>query len=458
MTITFKDKSFIVLGIGVTGLSMVRYITSKGADVSVVDDRLSKKHLREIIVDLPNTITFDEAIPVLAKDAYDYLAISPGVPMSHPLVKQAKKLGIPVFGDVELFFNEKKILKNTKIVGITGSNGKTTVTEMVGAICHTANVSYVLGGNIGKPVLDILQEIRLGERDEPEVMVFELSSFQLDATRSHAFDVAILLNVTEDHMDRYDNFQSYVDSKFRIFDRADKKIINQKKINVKKNIDSSYVTFGLCEVSSGKNWGIQKNRNSTAIYQGSNLLLDVGKLKAIGKHNIENCLAAAAITDLLNIRFESISEALEKFPGLPHRVHMIGEFKGVKFIDDSKGTNVGATVAALGSYSGTAILILGGEGKGQDFMPLRDAVSKGCRGVVLMGRDKNKIATVFEGLDLPIKYVNNMDDAVKGAYQYCRDGDVVLLSPACASFDMFEDYKDRSRAFRVSVESLAELL
>ncbi len=458
MAITFKDKRFLVLGLGATGVSMANYLISRGSFVALTDDHRPGFELQKILGNNSEAVLFDDKQNGLEREVYDYLAISPGVPMTHPLVRRSQMLGIPVLGDIELFFNEKNKLKKSKLVGITGSNGKTTVTEMVGAICGFADVSCTLGGNIGKPVLDILGEIESGATLEPEVLVLELSSFQLDNSKSHALDVAVLLNITEDHLDRYDSFQKYVDSKISIFDRANKKVINQKDFSLHGFFDNSFVTFGANEISDGKNWGLRRDGNVTVISRGAEILLDVAKLKTIGAHNIENCMAAAAIADSLGIKFDSIAQALQRFSGLPHRVDLIMEFKGVKFIDDSKGTNVGATVAALNGYCGTAIPILGGDGKGQNFWPLREAVAKGCRGVILMGRDKHKIADTLDGIGLPIEFVSNMDEAVQAAYQTCREGDVVLLSPACASFDMFKDYKDRSNAFKISVKSLARSL
>ncbi len=456
-TTSFNKKQILVLGTGITGASITRYLKIKGASVSVFDD----------FVDSQSADLFSEKYPdvnfVHKKDLnqsvslYDFLAISPGIPKNHPIVQKFNNSNIPVVGDVEIFFWGRSIFKDSKVIGITGSNGKTTVTEMVGNICRAAGKDYILAGNIGFPVLNILIDFEEKQILPPEIIVLELSSFQLDSMYSHTLDIGVLLNITEDHLDRYPNFKDYVNSKFNIFSDTKIKIINTKELfshNVK--FPETFTSFGTNTGFDSTNWSIGNSNNKQFIFYEKKAFIATQELKVLGMHNVQNAMASAAVCVSLGIKHEWILSGLVSFTGLPHRVTLIRELNNIKFIDDSKGTNVGAVMAALNNYSGNAIAILGGESKGQNFSTLTDSVNKGCRGVVLIGIDRGIIANSLRGVRVPVTEASDMDEAVKIAYLMGENGDSVVLSPGCASFDMFENYKDRAHKFKKSIDGLVD--
>jgi len=452
-------KQALVLGLGVSGLSMARWLARQGARVRVADTRQSPPCAAQLARELPD-------VPVTLGDfraddfaGVDLIAISPGVALSEPPVAQAARRGVPVVGDIELFAHALPGLGHFKVLAITGSNGKSTVTEMAGAMCRAAGLRTIVAGNIGLPVLDalsqVVQEQAAGGR-RPEAFVLELSSFQLETTHSLDAHVAACLNLSEDHLDRYSSMEDYARAKARIFRGTGAQVLNRQDPWTRgmAMAGRSVLTFGLDAPSGERDWGLVESDGDTWLAQDNQKLLAVSQLRVTGLHNAANALAALALTRGVDLPYHPLLQALTEFEGLPHRVQKVAEIAGVSFYDDSKGTNVGATVAALTSMPQRVVLIAGGDGKGQDFSPLRPAVSGRARALVLIGRDREKIAQAVEGGGVPVLRAQDMDDAVRLSFQQAREGDAVLLSPACASFDMFRSYEHRAQVFLEAVRRL----
>ncbi len=447
-----------MLGLGDTGLSMARWLSRRGAVVSVADTRAEPPHARTLAADHPEMSIYSGAYRHAAFVAADVIAISPGVDRREPTVSKALKRGVPVVGDVELFAQAlpetaRALGVNTpKIIAITGSNGKSTVTAMTGEACKAAGRSTLVAGNIGLPVLDALAQIESGATSLPEVFVLELSSFQLESTASLRPAAAAVLNLTEDHLDRYDGLQDYAAAKARIFEGAKIQIVNRDDAwttrMARGGVDT--VTFGLDMPRHENDWGLM----GASLACGKVSIMPIADLPLAGLHNAANALAALALGAAIGLDTNSMGQGLRGFRGLPHRLEKVGERDGITFFDDSKGTNVGATVAALKGMTRPVVLIAGGDGKGQDFSPLAAAVSARARAVVLIGRDGELISRVLKDCDVPLFHASSMEEAVDAAYGAAKSGDAVLLSPACASFDMFRSYVHRGEVFSDAVRAL----
>ena len=446
-----RDKRVLVLGLGETGLSAVRWLKSQGAIVRVTDSRGNPPNLQPLQAAYPDLAV--SAGPFAARDFEnaDLIVASPGVPLAEPMVQAALARGVPVVGDVELFAQE--LGKEAKVLAITGSNGKSTVTSMVDALCRRAGLKSVAAGNIGLPVLDALTEGR--EQGLPDVYVLELSSFQLETTASLEPLAATVLNVSEDHMDRYASLDGYAAAKARIFAGDGVQVLNRDDPRTLAMAvpGRQVVTFGLDEPAPG-HYGLRRKDGEPWLAYGDDLLMAVAELPVTGLHNAANALAALALCRPMGLAFEPLLAGLREFRGLPHRVEKVAEIGGVAFYDDSKGTNVGATEAALKGMTCPVVLIAGGDGKGQDFLPLKQAVSGKARAVVLIGRDGELIAAAIEGSGVPVARARTMEEAVEKAYEAARPGDAVLLSPACASWDMFRNYAHRAEVFIAAVKAL----
>ena len=455
----WKDAKVVVLGLGDTGLSMTRWLARHGAQVSVADSREDPPHAAILAVEFPRVAlargAFDDA---LFSDA-DAIAISPGVDRREEAVARAIRRGVPVAGDIELFAQalpevvKRKVARKPKVLAITGSNGKSTVTAMAGEACAAAGCRTVVAGNIGLPVLDVLTEIESGAA-LPDVFVLELSSFQLESTSSLKADAATVLNVTEDHLDRYDSMAGYAEAKARIFQGGGVQVLNRLDpwVSGMALEGRHLVSFGLDAPRSERDWGIV---DGTLLARGGTTLMSIDELPVAGLHNAANALAALALGSALGLPVSAQLEGLRRFRGLPHRLEKITEIGGIVFYDDSKGTNVGATVAALSGMSVPVVLIAGGDGKGQDFSPLGPAVAAHARAVVLIGRDAGRIERALAGCRIPLLHARDMSDAVETAYRAGARGDAVLLSPACASYDMFRSYVHRGEVFVQTVHELA---
>jgi UDP-N-acetylmuramoylalanine--D-glutamate ligase len=380
----------------------------------------------------------------------DLMVISPGVPRSEPAVQAAAARGVPLAGDVELFARELLERRSAaKVLAVTGSNGKSTVTTLAGAMCRQAGLETTVAGNIGLPVLDALE----AEERAPDVYVLELSSFQLESTESLAPDAAAMLNLSEDHLDRYRDLDDYAAAKARIFTGDGAQVLNRDDARSRAMAipGRKVVTFGVDRPPRDEDYGLARDGEAWLV-RGSERLLAARDLPLAGAHNAANVLAAWGLVAAIGVGDLPAAAAARAFAGLPHRMQRVAEIEGVGFFNDSKGTNVGATVAALAGMDRSVVLIAGGEGKGQDFSPLAAPVCERARAVVLLGRDRRLIAEAIRGCRVPLHLVESIDEAVRTAFEAALPGDAVLLSPACASFDMFRNYEHRGEAF---VEAVA---
>jgi len=450
-------RKVIVLGLGDTGLSMARWVAARGARVTVADTRAAPPQAASLARELPQAIIECGGFRDASLRDADLIAISPGVDRRQPEIAAAIQRGTPVAGDVELFAQALLRFKSKpRVIAITGTNGKSTVTQMAGDICAAAGRRTVVAGNIGTPVLDALNDI---ERNgtAPDVFVLELSSFQLESTSSLDADAATMLNLSEDHLDRYDGIDDYARAKQRVFNGGGAQVLNRADARSLAMAQAGRVVhhFGIDAPHGAREWGIAGDGARAALQRDGQTLLPLEELPVAGLHNAANALAAGALCHAIGIDDAAIGKALRAFKGLPHRVERVGSINGVTYYDDSKGTNVGSTVAALGGFTQPVVLIAGGEGKGQDFSPLREPVSRRARAVILIGRDAPLIAVALDGCGVPCINASDMDDAIAHAQALAQAGDAVLLSPACASFDMFRNYNHRGDVFAGAVRKRA---
>jgi len=454
-----------VLGLGDTGLSMARWLARRGAVVRVADSRAAPPHAARLARELPQAPLATGKFSDATLAGAELIAISPGIDRREAPIAQAIKRGVPVAGDVELFAQALKALKaldprpstlvSPKVLAVTGSNGKSTVTVMTGEICRAAGRETVVAGNIGLSVLDALAAVEEGGR-APDVFILELSSFQLESTHSLEPDAATVLNVTEDHLDRYDSMKEYAAAKARVFAGGGVQVLNRDdrwSMDMARAGRARY-TFGAGEPRAETEWGVRAAGTGELLARGPHSLMAASELPLTGRHNAANALAAHALAHAIGAPDEALARALRTFRGLPHRMQKVAEHAGVVFLDDSKGTNVGATVAALTGIGRPVVLIAGGDGKGQDFSPLAPAVMARARAVVLIGRDAGKIERALAASGVALRRAGDMDEAVAVAYREARPGDAVLLSPACASYDMFRNYVHRAEAFVAAVRRL----
>jgi UDP-N-acetylmuramoylalanine--D-glutamate ligase len=433
----------MVVGLGATGVSVARYLRAANQPFAVADTRLHPPGIEEL-VDL------DSAIPVFL-GAFDSklfsrvkrLVISPGLSLNEPAIRQAKASGVEVIGDVELFARHV----STPVVAITGSNGKSTVTTWLTEMARCAGVQVKSGGNLGTPALTLLT------LPEPELYVLELSSFQLETLSSLQPAAAVVLNVSPDHMDRYRDEVEYTAVKAKIYRHTQVQIINRDDPTVlRMQTTGRSISFGL-DVPEVGHYGLQSSQETVWLARGREQLLEERRLRLPGRHNTANALAAMALAEAVGLPRAAVIEALQAYQGLPHRSQWTIRYQGVDWFNDSKGTNVGATLAALNGMPGKVVLIAGGTAKQADFSPLREAVQRKARGVILMGQDARLIAQSIAGT-VPVVFVDDMRSAVARAAQLAKPGDSVLLSPACASLDMYRDYQERGEVFMHTVKEL----
>ena len=417
----------LVLGLGDTGLSVIRWVEAHGGSVRAADTRASPPRKKDFSGEL-HAGPFEAAL----LDGVDLVCISPGLSLEDEIVRRAVAKGTPVVGDVELFAWENK----APVLAITGTNGKTTVTALAGHLLKSAGVDAEVAGNISPPVL----ASSLSRKNAPAVWVLELSSYQLETTWSLAPRAATMLNLTEDHFDRYAGLEDYGAAKARIFQGSGVQVLNRddERSLAMTQPGRNVITFGL-DAPRGNDFGVANGK----LMQGGKEILGIDELPMRGMHNVANALAACALVSTVRGSFTG----LRSFKGLPHRLELVGVRAGKEWYDDSKGTNVGATVAALRGLGKKVVLILGGEGKGQDFTPLREAVQRFAAKVLLIGRDAPLIAKVVGG-----ERCASLEEAVQKASSVSAEA--VLLSPACASFDMFRDYKHRGDVFAAAVRGL----
>ncbi|MEN8174668.1 MAG: UDP-N-acetylmuramoyl-L-alanine--D-glutamate ligase [Pseudomonadota bacterium] len=441
-----EHRDTLVVGLGKTGLSCARFLAARGVSVAVNDSRREPPGLAAIrreLPDLPVRLgSFDEALFAAA----DRLVVSPGVSLREPVIQEALARGVEVLGDIELFARHAR----APVLAITGSNGKSTVTTLVGDMARRAGVRVAVGGNLGKPALDLLA-------DDIELYVLELSSFQLETTASLCPRAAAVLNLSADHMDRYDSLEAYARAKARVLHCADTAVVNLDDPRVRAMPGGTRRVGFTLGVPDADDYGVCVNQGVDWLCRGGAPLLPAGALHAPGLHNRANALAALALGEAAGVPLEAMRDALRAFTGLPHRTRFVGEVHGVRWFNDSKGTNPGASAAALAGLDpgdgSRAVLIAGGDCKGAAFDELAEAVAVHARAVVAMGRDAGKLA---EGLGdgVHLAYATDMADAVQQAAQLARPGDRVLLSPACASFDMYRNYEHRGEVYEGLVREL----
>ncbi len=445
----WHNKRILVLGLGDTGVSLLAFLRSQGAQVTGFDAQLTAARRDFILAQWPDMVLRSGSLSEAMADGFDVLALSPGVPSRLPEITAFARAGGEVLGDVELFAR-LVAPTNSKVIAITGSNGKTTVTSLVGFLCEQLGLDTVVAGNIGLPVLEAWQQ-RSGKL--PDVWVLELSSFQLDTTRSLNATAATVLNISEDHLDRYDDLLDYAHSKDRIFHGDGVQVLNADDVFCRAMQRPQRPVRWVSLAREADYW-VDVRLPETALKAGQQVLLPTAKLSLQGLHNAANALVAVALCEAIGLPREALLAKLPEFKGLPHRVELVGELNGVRFIDDSKGTNVGATCAALSGLPQPIVLIAGGLGKGQDFTPLQAALTDKARAVVLIGRDAALIQAALGDLPVPIERCDSLVQATERAYALARPGDIVLLSPACASFDMFQGYAHRAQVFIESFQRL----
>ena len=447
MSLITSDQFRIVVGLGKSGMSLVRFLAQQGVRFAVADTRANPPELATLQRDYPQVEVRCGELDVEFLCRATELYVSPGLALATPALQQAAARGVQMSGDIELFARHAK----APIVAITGSNAKSTVTELVGEMAKAAGKKVAVGGNLGTPALDLLA-------DDVELYVMELSSFQLETTHSLNAEVATCLNVSEDHMDRYSGMQTYHLAKHRIFRGARQVVVNRDDA-LSRPLQADQLpcwTFGLSKPDF-KGFGLIEEAGEKSLAFQFDALLPVRELKIRGAHNQSNALAALALGHAVGLPFAAMLEALKHFTGLAHRCQWVGELRGAHYYDDSKATNVGAALAAIeglgADINGKLLLIAGGDGKGADFSALRVPVAHYCRAVVLLGRDAARLAEALDGAAVQVR-VNSLEEAVAQCAALAQPGDAVLLSPACASLDMFKNFEERGRLFAQAVGGL----
>ncbi len=496
MTELISERRALVLGIGDSGLAMARFLASHGYSVRAADTRREPPRLAELRAGLPQAEFAGGDFAPAMLEGVELLALSPGLSptlsAAAPVVKAARRRKIEMVGEIELFARELARLKAEtgyapQIVGVTGTNGKTTTSQLVGLMLEAAGKRVQVAGNIGPVALDALR-VLASEQDLPDVWVLELSSFQLATTRSLACNAAVVLNISDDHLDWHDTLESYAAAKARIFATNTIRVLNRDDARVaamaKKSGDD--ITFGADAPASADSYGIVVDngvawlawaedasvpaRRRKALSQAPqdpepaqllvHRLMPADALAIHGRHNATNALAALALARAIDCPLAPMMHALRRYSGEPHRLQLIATIDGVEYFNDSKGTNVGATVAALeglGAEGKKLVLILGGDGKGQSFLPLATPVARYARAAILVGRDANAIRAVLQehAGGVPLLDADTLEQAVSIAAGQAKQGDAVALSPACASFDMFRNYVHRGEVFADAVRELS---
>lgn len=438
-TVPPKDQRTVVAGLGVTGLSVARHLAARGEIFAVVDTRAAPPGLAALTAECPEVPVFLGGLDAAMLARATRIVLSPGLALAEPALAAAAAGGVEIIGDIELFARAAQ----APIVAITGSNGKSTVTELVGAMAMAAGVHVAVGGNLGTPALELLD-------DAAQLYVLELSSFQLETTAALCAQVATILNLSPDHLDRYPDMAAYCAAKQRIFRGAAQVVCNRDDPATvpPASMPVPRISFGL-GTAPDDGFGLIQDGGRDWLAQGSTPLLSVAELALQGRHNVANALAALALGQAAGLPLAAMLSALRNFRGLPHRCQRVLERDRVIWVDDSKATNVGAAVAAIEGLAGDTpnlIWIAGGQGKGQSFAPLAAALPGRVRIALLLGEDADRIAAAIAGR-VPVIRVESMAAAVAAARAAARPGDCVLLSPACASFDMFTNYADRGDQF-----------
>ncbi len=442
----------VVVGLGKTGLSCARFLRFAGEEFSVVDSRLNPPGLQEFYAEFPDVTLQLGPFQASTLEAASELVLSPGISLQEPAVAAAIAKGVNYCGDIDIFSRNT----NKPIVAVTGSNGKSTVVSLVGEMARNAGLDVAVGGNLdGRSALPALDMLRQSPK---QLYVLELSSFQLETTRSLNAEAAVILNITEDHMDRYASMQDYANAKQRIFHGCKQVVVNRDDAaSAPGKPHNMKVWYYGMDRPDPDSFGVLCDSTDDYLAFGNEQLLPVSAMKLVGRHNVSNALAALTLGHAVGLSHESMTTTLREFSGLPHRCQWVRNLDDIDYYNDSKGTNPGATVVAIQSIgemvSGAIVLIAGGVGKDADFTPMHAVVLQYVSALILIGRDANQLAAVLEGAT-QIFYAADMTDAVAQARNNAKPRDAVLLSPACASFDMFNDFGHRGAVFMAAVEAL----
>jgi UDP-N-acetylmuramoylalanine--D-glutamate ligase len=448
-------KRYLILGLGRSGLSAAFYLRHQKAELVLADTRTEIAGLELLRENFPKVDVFLGDLPLSLLDGIDTLVISPGLSPELPLVKEASRRGLEIIGDVELFCQRA----SSPIIAITGTNAKSTVVTLIAKIISDAGYSVGLGGNIGTPALELLGKAG----GEPDFYVLELSSFQLESTPSLKAKVAAVLNVTPDHMDRYDSFEDYVSTKQRIYHHCELALFNRDDENTRPGTQAvKTISFGTEKSDDAEelSYSLEHASEATYLLRDNKRILCADVLRISGEHNYLNCLAAMAVCDAIGIQREKQIESMQEFSGLAHRCETVADIAGVRWINDSKGTNVGATLAALvgfgKAFSQRIILILGGVSKDATFSPLIKVINQYVKSVLVYGQDSVKIvADIVDETNCPVETFESLEQVVNVARSLAEENDLVLFSPACASFDMFENFERRGDVFKKFVLDMA---
>ncbi|MCF8127069.1 MAG: UDP-N-acetylmuramoyl-L-alanine--D-glutamate ligase [Deltaproteobacteria bacterium] len=453
--LNLHTSRFLVVGLGTSGYWAARWLAQEGAKVTVTDikdrSQLNVEFLKEL-----------EALGVTLetgghrKESFlgvDAVVVSPGAPLNTPFIRAAMQKQIPVVGEMELAARYIE----APIIAVTGTNGKTTVTSFIGEMLESGEYDVFVGGNIGTPL-----SAYLARGKKADYLVVEVSSFQLDTIQSFCPEISLILNISPDHLDRYENYEAYIQSKLRIFEnqgQGQTVILNADDpvlANVTPPDGTTLFRYGL-KKAMGVDAHIVRENEFSAITGKNRFNLNTFSLS--GSHNLENLLAVVLVARALNLSPETVKKTIDEFKGLPNRLERIGTndpsplLKGIQFYNDSKATNVDAAIRAVKSFDRPLILIAGGRHKGSDYQPLVQACKGNVKGAVFMGEAAGLLAQAFSD-EIPYSLAHNMRDAVSRAFHLADSGDVVLLAPACSSFDMFENYDHRGRAFKAAVEEV----
>jgi len=435
----------VIFGLGVTGQSVARWWRQQGVAFAAVDTRAESADDPSVVADIdPNNSAFGDVDAAFVDDCTEMI-VSPGVALDHPLVERARGQGCRVRGDIDLFIEAAQ----APVVGITGSNGKSTVTSILGTMIAACGVKVSVGGNLGRPALDLLA-------DKPELYVLELSSFQLERSETLGLALATVLNISADHLDRYASLTDYHRAKHAIYKQVGHVVANRDDpLTIPLVPEETPVTWWRSGEPDLNEFGLVERDGATWLCRGPEGLVCSEELQLAGRHNHLNVLAALALGSALKMPLEGLIEGAKHYRGLPHRCQLISQVNGVRFIDDSKGTNIGATAAALEGLAGAGQiwLIIGGQGKGQDFSLLKPVLARINVRLLVMGEATEQIRADL-GQDTPIDVISSLEDAVNLSAASAQPGDIVLLSPACASFDMFASYVERGERFQAAVAAL----
>lgn len=438
-------KYSLVVGLGATGAAIARYLTARGERVRVIDSRAAPPNLDELRKTVPDVDVSLETLDARWLDGASRVLLSPGLPYDLPLAVEARKRGIAVMGDIELF----ALAARAPVIAVTGSNGKSTVTTLASKLLESQGLRAPAGGNLGPPALDLLNE-------DADAYVLEISSFQMETTDSLAPLSAVVLNVSVDHLDRHGTLELYAELKEKLLTAAETAVVNvdDPLVAAMGSRHARVVPFSV-RAALAQGWSIVTANGERWLARDLEPLLRASELALRGTHNEANALAALALTEQLTTDVPAALEALRAFTGLPHRCQRVVERGGVTYVDDSKGTNVGATLAALDELTGPLVLIAGGVAKGQDLAPLAAGARGKVRAAVLIGAAAGELENVLQRVCKTVRAAS-MSDAVAQAAALAQRGDTVLLSPACASQDMFRDYRERGEQFARAARELPE--